>query len=99
MPRVREERHNRNVIFDIHGVTGMDGSGTQVLSEIVKEYRERGVRVYFSRGPPVGSEMWKLFERSGITESVGGAGSFFDDVSVALKAAERVDDEEVAGVV
>ncbi|KAL8992571.1 MAG: hypothetical protein Q9188_007556, partial [Gyalolechia gomerana] len=35
LPRVRDQRHNRNVIFDIHGVTGLDGSGTQVLKEIV----------------------------------------------------------------
>jgi len=40
--------------------------------------------------------MWKLFERSGILEDVGGAGYFFDDVSKALEATER--DDERGGV-
>ncbi|CRK38280.1 hypothetical protein BN1723_015298, partial [Verticillium longisporum] len=33
LPRLRHEENNRNIIFDIHGVTSMDGSGTQVLKE------------------------------------------------------------------
>ncbi|KAA8570945.1 hypothetical protein EYC84_000325 [Monilinia fructicola] len=48
LPRVRSPEHNKNIIFDIHGVTGLDGSGTQVLEEIVRGYRNRGVRVFFS---------------------------------------------------
>lgn len=94
LPRVRAERANQNVIFDIHGVTGMDGSGCQVLEEIVRGYRERGVRVYFSRGPQVGSEMWLLFERSGILEVVGGRSHFLDGVSEALLCTERDEDGE-----
>src|SRR3954469_20224679 len=31
LPRIRREESNRNVVFDVHGVTSMDGSGTQVL--------------------------------------------------------------------
>ena len=61
LPRLRREDSNRNIIFDVHGVTSMDGSGTQVLEEIVREYVDRGVRVFFSRVP-------------GGTASTGGGG-------------------------
>lgn len=88
LPRVRAAEHNRNVIFDIHGVTGLDGSGTQVLYEIVKSYRERGVRVFFSRGPRRGSSIWRKFERSGIMALCGGESHFVRDVGEALTATE-----------
>jgi MFS superfamily sulfate permease-like transporter len=89
LPRLRREGSNRNIIFDIHGVTSMDGSGTQVLEEIVREYVERNVRVYFTRGPvnprhPV----WSLMRRSGIIELVGGESHFVDDVQDALRLTE-----------
>ncbi|KAL8719323.1 MAG: hypothetical protein Q9225_003667, partial [Loekoesia sp. 1 TL-2023] len=42
LPRVRDPQHNSNIIFDIHGVTGLDGSGAQVLKEIVDGYVGRG---------------------------------------------------------
>jgi len=70
LPRLREEDSNRNIIFDIHGVTSMDGSGTQVLEEIVRQYRERGVRVFFSRGPSKDTEVRMLMERSGIVSKM-----------------------------
>jgi len=88
LPRVRAEEHNRNIIFDIHGVTGLDGSGTQVLEEIVKEYRDRGVTVFFSRGPPPGSEIYELFQRSGILDDIGGPSRFVSDVGEALRLTE-----------
>ena len=90
LPRIRSHDANRNVIFDIHGVTSMDGSGTQVLTEIVSGYRERGVRVFFSRGPVPGSrnEVWRLMESSGIVEMVGGEGRFVNDVEEALRFTE-----------
>ena len=75
----------------------MDGSGTQVLEEIVRGYRERGVRVFFSRVPggrdSKESEVWKMMERSGIVELVGGEGHFVSDVGDALKMTE-VEGEE-----
>jgi len=92
LPRLRREEHNRNVIFDIHGVTSLDGSGTQVLEEIVRAYRERGVRVFFSRGPGKGHPVYTLMERSGIVELVGGERRFVDDVQDALKRTEVEDD-------
>jgi MFS superfamily sulfate permease-like transporter len=85
LPRLRREESNRNVIFDIHGVTSMDGSGTQVLEEIVRGYIERGVRVFFSRGPGAEHPIWILMERAGIVELVGGPQHFVDDVQDALK--------------
>ena len=88
LPRLRSLESNRNVIFDIHGVTSMDGSGTQVLEEIVKSYRARGVRVFFSRGPSKGHPVWTLMERSGIVCLAGGEDHFVHDVQDAIKLTE-----------
>ncbi|POS70537.1 sulfate permease [Diaporthe helianthi] len=91
LPRLRHEDSNRNIIFDIHGVTSLDGSGTMVLEEIVRTYRERGVRIFFSRCPNRGkddSKVWRLMTRSGIVDLVGGEGQFVDDVQDALKMTE-----------
>lgn len=89
LPRLRSSEANRNVIFDIHGVTSIDGSGTQVLLEIVADYRARGVRVFFSRGPTPrsNSRVWRLMESSGIVETVG-EGRFVNDVDEALRRTE-----------
>lgn len=88
LPRVRADHHNRNVIFDIHGVTGLDGSGAQVLAEIVEGYEYRGVRVFFSRGPTEG-EVWELLKRSGIIDSIGGMSHYVNDVGDALRLTEQ----------
>jgi MFS superfamily sulfate permease-like transporter len=95
LPRLRSHNSNRNIIFDIHGVTSMDGSGTQVLEEIVRSYRTRGVRVFFSRAPSRSNQVWKLFERSGIVELVGGENHFVADVKDALRMTEVQDFEEL----
>jgi MFS superfamily sulfate permease-like transporter len=87
LPRVRQDYHNRNIIFDIHGVTGLDGSGSQVLAEIVEGYRNRGVRVWFSRGPTEG-KVWELLVKSGIIEMVGGRSHYVNDVEEALRLTE-----------
>ncbi|KAI0435833.1 putative sulfate transporter [Xylaria telfairii] len=88
LPRLRPHDSNRNIIFDIHGVTSMDGSGTQVLEEIVRKYRQQGVRVFFSRAPSRDNDVWKLLERSGIVALVGGEHLFVDDIKDALRMAE-----------
>ncbi|KAH6676745.1 sulfate transporter family-domain-containing protein [Halenospora varia] len=95
LPRVRSPEHNRNIIFDIHGVTGLDGSGTQVMEEIVRNYRDRGVRVFFSRGPVEGSPIYELFRRSGILDIVGGKDHFVSDVGEALRLTEVEEGSEV----
>ncbi|KAF4595090.1 sulfate transporter [Ophiocordyceps camponoti-floridani] len=89
LPRIRSHESNSNIIFDIHGVTSIDGSGTQVLEEIVRSYRQRGVRVFFSRGPARRSHpTWHLLERSGIVALCGGESHFVMDVEEALRWTE-----------
>ncbi|KAL8693356.1 MAG: hypothetical protein Q9218_001793 [Villophora microphyllina] len=88
LPRVRAPEHNSNIIFDIHGVTSLDGSGTMVLTEIVDNYVSRGARVFFCRCPKEGSKVWRLFEQSGIVERCGGKRHFLKSVEEALRAAE-----------
>ena len=97
LPQIRSRESNRNLIFDIHGVTSMDGSGTQVLEEIVRDYRERGVRVYFSRGPTQhDNPVWRLMDRSGIVALCGGESHFVDDVEEALRLTEYEESEEAS---
>lgn len=89
LPRLRGEESNRNIIFDIHGVTSLDGSGTQVLKEIVEEYTARGVRVFFSRVPRSKKHpVRRLMQQSGIVDLVGGERQFVSDVQEALKMTE-----------
>jgi MFS superfamily sulfate permease-like transporter len=85
LPPVRRSDNNRNIVFDIHGVTSLDGAGAQILMEIVKGYRENGVRVFFCRVPGENSNVWVLFERSGIVELCGGKGHFVSSVAEALR--------------
>ncbi|GAB0133878.1 hypothetical protein EsDP_00002272 [Epichloe bromicola] len=92
LPRLRSQESNKNIIFDIHGVTSMDGSGTQVLEEIVRDYRDRGVRIFFSRGPSRRDHpIWVLMERSGIVALCGGESHFVMDVEEALRWTECED--------
>ncbi|KAL4965987.1 SulP family inorganic anion transporter [Aspergillus stella-maris] len=86
MPRIRPPEHNQNVIFDVHGVTSIDGSGTQVLCEIVDGYAANGARVFFCRVPNRG--VYRMFERSGIVERCGGVSHFVGHVDEALKLAD-----------
>ncbi|RHZ45227.1 SulP family inorganic anion transporter [Aspergillus thermomutatus] len=85
-PRMRSPENNKNIIFDVHGVTSIDGSGTQVLFEIVKGYADLGTRVFFCRLP--NRNVFRMFERSGIVEQCGGMTHFVTSVDEALKLAE-----------
>jgi MFS superfamily sulfate permease-like transporter len=91
LPRVRPPEYNKNIIFDVHGVTGLDGSGTQVLTEIVDSYISRGVRVFFCRVPNERSQVYEKFQRSGIVDAVGGPGHFVKSVDEALRMTELED--------
>ena len=91
LPRIRHDYHNKNIVFDVHGVTSIDGSGTQVLSEIVEAYVKRDVRVFFCRLPQRRSKVWESFERSGIVEMCGGTRNFVESVEEALKLSEVED--------
>ncbi|KAL9103985.1 MAG: hypothetical protein Q9163_001005 [Psora crenata] len=88
LPRVRAPEHNKNIIFDVHGVTSIDGSGTQVLAEIIDGYISGGGRVFFCRVPKQGSQVYKMFERSGIVERTGGERHFVNSVDEALRMTE-----------
>jgi MFS superfamily sulfate permease-like transporter len=88
LPRVRREEHNKNIIFDVHGVTSLDGAGAQVLSEIVESYRKRDVKVFFCRVPHERSNVWGLFESTGIVEMCGGERHFVNSVEAALRMTE-----------
>ncbi len=88
LPRVRSPEHNQNVIFDVHGVTSLDGSGAQELAEIVGAYRDRDVRVFFCRVPPERSRVFQRFIRSGIVERCGGRRHFVSSVDEALRMSE-----------
>ncbi|KAI9783792.1 MAG: hypothetical protein M1839_003128 [Geoglossum umbratile] len=88
LPRMRSPEHNLNIIFDVHAVTSLDGSGAQVLAEIVNAYRARGVRVFFCRVPPEKSKVYRLFVSSGIMESCGGSQYFVKSVTEALRLSE-----------
>lgn len=94
LPRLRHEDSNRNIIFDVHGVTSIDGSGTQVFTEIVQEYVSRGIRVIFCRLPQRKSGVFKSFERAGIIELCGGQRHFVGSIDEALRLSEAEDVEE-----
>jgi MFS superfamily sulfate permease-like transporter len=95
LPPIRRKEHNQNVVFDVHGVTSLDGAGAQILMEIVKSYREQGVRVFFCRVPHERSSVWQLFVKSGIVELCGGRDHFVQSVEIALRLTEleEVEDE------
>ncbi|KAF1850453.1 uncharacterized protein K460DRAFT_327341 [Cucurbitaria berberidis CBS 394.84] len=88
LPRVRRAEHNKNVIFDVHGVTSLDGAGAQVLAEIVESYRKRDVRVFFCRVPGERSQVYELFDKSGIVDMCGGPRHFVNSVEEALRMTE-----------
>ncbi|KAF2476165.1 high affinity sulfate transporter 1 [Lindgomyces ingoldianus] len=88
LPRVRREEHNKNIIFDVHGVTSLDGAGAQVLYEIIEGYRDRGVMVFFCRVPSERSQVWRLFVASGIVDMCGGRRCFVNSVEEALRLTE-----------
>ncbi|KAF2122322.1 sulfate transporter family-domain-containing protein [Lophiotrema nucula] len=88
LPRVRRPEHNQNIIFDVHGVTSLDGAGAQVLAEIVENYKNRGVRVFFCRVPSERTQVWRLFQSSGIVDMCGGQRHFVSSVEQALRLTE-----------
>lgn len=94
LPRVRSPEHNKNIIFDIHGVTSIDGSGVQVLSEIVTEYVDQGVRVFFCSMPHKKNDVFELMRKSGIIDICGGMKHFVSNVDEALRLTEMQEFDE-----
>ena len=88
LPRLRRSDKDQVVIFDVHGVTGLDPAAAQVLLDIVTGYRDRGVRIFFCRVAARRTEVWRLMRVSGIVDAVGGEAQFVDSVQEALDTAE-----------
>lgn len=88
LPRVRATEQNKNIIFDVHGVTSLDASGAQVFAEIIDSYVSRNVRVFFCRVPSQTSHVYQMFEKCGIVQMAGGPRHFVKGVDEALKMAE-----------
>lgn len=89
LPSVRKKEHNKNIIFDIHGVTGMDYAAAQVLEEIVRDYIDSGTMVFFCRTPSKKNHVWQLFVKSGIVDLCGGEHNFYKTINQALRATEK----------
>jgi len=87
-PPTRHRDHNKNIIFDVHGVTSLDGAGAQVLKDIIQDYVHDDVKVIFCRSPKQGSHVWQLLWDSGVVEMVGGKKMFVDSVQEALALTE-----------
>ena len=85
LPRIRHQDHNKNIIFDVHGVTGLDGAGAQVLSEILQSYKNKGVRIFFCRAGNPRTKVWQLFEKAGIVDICGGPKHFVKNVNEAIR--------------
>ncbi|KAF2154258.1 hypothetical protein K461DRAFT_223409 [Myriangium duriaei CBS 260.36] len=88
LPQLRRPDKDKVVIFDVHGVTGLDPAAAQVLLEIVEAYRDRRVRLFFCRVISRKSEVWRLMKVSGIVETCGGESRFVDSVQEALDLSE-----------
>ncbi|KAI9808357.1 MAG: hypothetical protein M1826_004341, partial [Phylliscum demangeonii] len=90
-----------NIIFDVHGVTTIDGSGAQELAAIVAGYRARAVRVFFCRifMPPWPGRrtMLDTFRLAGIVDACGGGVKcFVPSVEDALEMVAREEAEAEA---
>jgi MFS superfamily sulfate permease-like transporter len=78
------------IVFDVAGVGSIDGSGAQVMMEMVSAYVQRGVGVWFARiSGGENGEVRNVMERAGIIECCGGSGRVVESVEVALKREEE----------
>jgi len=89
LPRLKQGI--RGVVFDIAGVASIDGSGAQVVKELVAGYVNRGVRVWIARvsGGEDGEVMVRL-RRSGIAAVV----EIVDNVDEAVRREDAVEEAE-----
>jgi len=79
------------MVFDVAGVGSIDGSGAQVMREMVEGYAERGVSVWFARATV---QIEKRMERAGILGLVGGSERVVDSVEEALREEIIVEAQE-----
>lgn len=91
----------RHVVFDLHGMTSIDSSATQILYEIIDNYQRRGINVFFTRifkskhliqrlKDSGIEELLNLVdgEEFGIRQSVR---PYYDEILDALKAIDKID--------
>lgn len=88
-PPRRSAEHNARIIFDCNGMSGIDAAAAQIFAEIVSDYVDRGVAVYFVRVNRKSKRVWSLFVDSGIVALVGGEGHFGDSISGVLENYSR----------
>lgn len=95
-PRTRAEYMNRNMVFDLNGMTYLDSSAAQILHEVLKGYRDNGNKVYFVRVPTRNGVRERLRD-SGIVDLV--QGRYFGGIEEVLTIIdeERFEDEVNSG--
>ncbi|KAG0681851.1 hypothetical protein C6P42_003754 [Pichia californica] len=91
----------RHVVFDLHGMTSIDSSATQILYDIVDNYQRRGINVFFTRIFKSKNLIQRLKD-SGIEELLSLVDGeefgirqtirpYYDDILDALKAIDKID--------
>lgn len=91
----------RHVVFDLHGMTSIDSSATQILYDIVNNYQKRGINVFFTRIFKNRHLLQRLRD-SGIEELLSIVDGeefgirqtirpYYDDILDALKAIDKID--------
>ncbi|KAH3672757.1 hypothetical protein WICMUC_004163 [Wickerhamomyces mucosus] len=63
-PRSREEHMNKNILFELKGMTYFDSSAAQIFYEILQNYKSKGHNLYLIRVPT----------RNGIRERLNNSG-------------------------
>ncbi|KAF8532838.1 sulfate transporter family-domain-containing protein [Trichophaea hybrida] len=97
LPRLKQGV--RAVVFDVAGVASLDGSGAQVVKEMVEKYVDRGVGVWFARVP--GGETGAIrerFDRAGIVDLCGGPEKIMETVEDAVRREDASEEAEIVGV-
>lgn len=97
----RKDQLLRHVVFDLHGMTSIDSSATQILYEIVETYQRRGINVFFTRLAK-NQQPIRIFKDSGISKLLDLTDGcefqipqivppYYDELLDALKAIDKID--------
>lgn len=74
------------IIFDTENMPFIDASGLYIFKEIILEYLNRGVQVYFVRLKP---NVLEQFRKIDLVELIGGSKHFLSSISLALAHLEN----------
>ncbi|ORX88837.1 hypothetical protein K493DRAFT_341054 [Basidiobolus meristosporus CBS 931.73] len=80
----------RNVIFEVENMTEIDASAIQILLEIVGEYLDRGIDVYFINLRP---QHFKIFQSSGLYGLLGPE-HFCQQITEVLDRIDRLEQSD-----